>query len=412
MLKKPLHHTVSSSPVHPHNMAWRIIIAIFCRLLLNTARRFAYPFAPVLSRGLGVPLTAITSLIAVNQATAIVGVGFGPLADRFGYRRMMLIGMGMLSLGMLAAGFFPFYYSVMAALFLAGLGKSVFDPAIQAYVSRQISYRKRGMVIGFLETSWAASTLIGIPCVAILMNRLDWQAPFYVLGGLGLVGIVALIFLFPHDKKTKVCAVEKKALWSAWPQLIANRSALGALGYAFFISVANDNLFVIYGAWLEQSFQVSIVVLGIGTGAIGLAELCGEGLTVLFSDRIGLRRSIFYGLVLTIVNYALIPLYGQSLSLALVGIFLIFLTFEFMIVTSMSLCTEILPAHRATMMAAFFAAAGTGRVIGALIGGHIWLFGGIRLTGMVSAFITLLALFSLMFGLKGWRPVQTISNIS
>lgn len=412
MLKKPFHHTVSSSPVHPHNMAWRIIIAIFCRLLLNTARRFAYPFAPVLSRGLGVPLTAITSLIAVNQATAIVGVGFGPLADRFGYRRMMLIGMGMLSLGMLAAGFFPFYYSVMAALFLAGLGKSVFDPAIQAYVSRQISYRKRGMVIGFLETSWAASTLIGIPCVAILMNRLDWQAPFYVLGGLGLVGIVALIFLFPHDKKTKVCAVEKKALWSAWPQLIANRSALGALGYAFFISVANDNLFVIYGAWLEQSFQVSIVVLGIGTGAIGLAELCGEGLTVLFSDRIGLRRSIFYGLVLTIVNYALIPLYGQSLSLALVGIFLVFLTFEFMIVTSMSLCTEILPAHRATMMAAFFAAAGTGRVIGALIGGHIWLFGGIRLTGMVSAFITLLALFSLMLGLKGWRPVQTISNIS
>ena len=144
-------------------MAWQIIIAILCRLLLNTARRFAYPFAPVLSRGLGVPLTSITSLIAVNQATAILGVGFGPLADRFGYRRMMLMGMGMLSLGMLAAGFFPFYYSVMAALFLAGLGKSIFDPAIQAYVSRQVSYGKRGMVIGFLEMSWAGSTLDRYP---------------------------------------------------------------------------------------------------------------------------------------------------------------------------------------------------------------------------------------------------------
>ena len=405
MLKKLFHPTISSPPIQPRNMAWRIIIAILCRLLLNTARRFAYPFAPVLSRGLGVPLTAITSLIAVNQATAIVGIGFGPLADRFGYRRMMLVGMGMLSLGMLAAGFFPFYYSVMAALFLAGLGKSVFDPAIQSYVSREISYGKRGMVIGFLETSWAGSTLIGIPCVAILMNRLGWQAPFYVLGGLGLMGIIALISFFPQDKKIREHTVEKKTLWSAWPQLMANRSAIGALGYAFFISVANDNLFVVYGAWLEQSFQVSIVVLGIGTGVIGMAELCGEGLTVLISDRIGLRRSIFFGLVLTIVNYAVIPLYGQCLSLALVGIFLIFLTFEFMIVTSMSLCTEILPTHRATMMAAFFAAAGTGRVIGALMGGHIWLFGGIWLTGTVSALITLLALLSLMLGLKGWRPV-------
>ncbi len=386
-------------------MAWQIIIAILCRLLLNTARRFAYPFAPVLSRGLGVPLTAITSLIAVNQATAILGIGVGPLADRFGYLRMMLIGMGMLSLGMLAAALFPFYYSVMAALFLAGLGKSVFDPAIQAYVSRQVPYHKRGMVIGFLETSWAGSTLIGIPCVAILMNRLDWQAPFYVLGGLGLVGLFALVSLFPNDKQASVPVLEKKTLWHAWPQLIANRSAVGALGYAFFISVANDNLFVVYGAWLEQSFQVSIVVLGIGTGAIGLAELCGEGLTVLISDRIGLRRSIFSGLVLTIANYAFIPLYGQSLSLALVGIFLVFLSFEFMIVTSMSLCTEILPDHRATMMAAFFAAAGAGRVIGALIGGHIWLFGGIWLTGMVSAGITLLALFSLLIGLSVRHPV-------
>jgi len=386
-------------------MAWRIITAIFCRLLLNTARRFAYPFAPVLSRGLGVPLTAITSLIAVNQATAILGIGFGPLSDRFGYRRMMLIGMGMLSLGMLAAGFFPFYNSVMIALFLSGLGKSVFDPAIQAYVSRQVSYHKRGMVIGLLETSWAGSTLIGIPCMAILMNRLDWQAPFYVLGGLGLVGLFALVSLFPNDKQAKSPVLKKETLWSAWPYLIVDRSALGALGYAFFISVANDNLFVVYGAWLEQSFHVSVVVLGIGTGVIGLAELCGEGLTILISDRIGLRRSIFSGLVLTIVNYALIPLYEVGLSFSLVGIFMVFLSFEFMIVTSMSLCTEILPGHRATMMAAFFAAAGAGRVIGALIGGHIWLFGGIWLTGMVSAGITLLALFSLILGLKAWHPV-------
>jgi predicted MFS family arabinose efflux permease len=388
------------------SISWPIITAILCRLLLNTARRFAYPFAPVLSRGLGVSLTSITSLIAVNQATAIIGIGFGPLADRFGYRRMMLIGMGMLSLGMLAAGIFPFYYTVMVALFLAGLGKSIFDPAIQAYVSRRVSYAKRGRVIGVLEMSWAGSTLIGIPCVAILMNRFDWQAPFYVLGGLGLVGMFGLVSLFPKNGHRKGSVPNKKRLRDIWPHLITNRPAVGAMFYAFFISVANDNLFVVYGAWLEQSFHVSVIVLGIGTGVIGLAELCGEGLTVLISDRVGLRRSIVAGLVLTIINYALIPLYGQSLWFALVGIFLVFLTYEFMLVTSLSLCTEILPDQRATMMAAFFAAAGAGRVIGALMGGHLWLFGGIWLTGLVSAGITLLALLSLMIGLKAWHPVQ------
>ena len=80
-----------------------IVVTILCRLVLNTGRRFVYPFAPALSRGLGVPLTAITSLIAVNQATSVIGLFFGPVADRLGYRLMMLTGMALLVVGMFAA---------------------------------------------------------------------------------------------------------------------------------------------------------------------------------------------------------------------------------------------------------------------------------------------------------------------
>ena len=46
-------------------------------------------------------------------------------------------------------------------------------------------------------------------------------------------------------------------------------------------------------------------------------------------------------------------------------------------VTSLSLCTELLPGFRATMMAGFLAAAGVGRVLGALMGGAVWQAGGI-----------------------------------
>ncbi len=349
---------------------------------------------------MGIPLTAVAPLIAVNQATAILGVGLGPFADRFGYRRMLISGMAMLALGMLAASLWPGYYTVMAALFLAGLGKCVFDPAIQAYVSRKVDYKRRGMAIGFLETSWAGSTLIGIPIMAVLISQMDWRAPFYALGGLGLVGTMALIIIFPKNGRPKAAASESRPVWQAWPHLVKNRRAVGVLGYAFLVSVANDNLFVVYGAWLEQSFQLSIFLLGIGTAIIGMAELCGEGLTVLISDRIGLRRSVSIGLVLTIVCYGLIPLCSQNLPVALGGVFLLFLVFEFAIVTSMSLCTEILPNYRATMMSAFFAAAGAGRVVGALLGGYFWMAGGIWLTGLVSAGITLMAFLSLFIGLK------------
>jgi DHA1 family inner membrane transport protein len=65
-------------------------VALVARLVLNTSRRMPYTFAPTLSRGLEVPLTAITSLIAINQATGLLGPVFGPLADRWGYRFMPL----------------------------------------------------------------------------------------------------------------------------------------------------------------------------------------------------------------------------------------------------------------------------------------------------------------------------------
>jgi len=55
------------------------------------------------------------------------------------------------------------------------------------------------------------------------------------------------------------------------------------------------------------------------------------------------------------------------------------------------------------MMSGFFAAAGIGRVVGALIGAPVWLKGGILMTGFVSAAISCLGLLFLVWGLKGWR---------
>ena len=380
-----------------------IVVAALCRLVLDTARRFVYPFAPALSRGLGVPLTAITSLIAVNQATAVLGLFFGPIADRLGYRLMMLTGMTLLVAGMFAGGLFPFYGVILIALFLAGLGKSIFDPALQAYVSERVPFHRRGMAIGFLEFGWAGSTLLGIPLIAVLIDRLGWRAPFFVMGGLGILGILALRILIEKTGHKKAAGPSLPVFRGAWRQLLRDRAALGALFYSFCISAANDNLFVVYGAWLEKQFGLSIVALGLGTAVIGIAELAGESFTAALSDRLGLKRSVIGGLAACVICYSILPIMSQTLGMALTGLFILFLTFEFTIVTSLSLFTELMPASRATMLASYLASAGVGRVVGALIGGPIWLAGGIYATTLVSAAITGLALISLVWGLRGYQ---------
>nr|MBL0716021.1 MFS transporter [Desulfobacterales bacterium] len=318
---------MSISPLPPPQAATgkdslvaNLVITGACRLVLNTARRFAYPFAPEISRGLGVPITHVTAMIAVNQISGVLGLFSGPLTDRFGFRITMLVGLALLSLGMLSAGLYATFATVLAALFLAGLGKNVFDPAIQAYVGEHVPYQRRGLVIGLIEMSWAGSTLIGIPLVGFLIAGYGWQRPFLVMGILGLIGIAAIRLVVPADRQHHGAAVGPRMLIHAWRQLAQNRPARVLLCLDFLISMANDGLFVIIGVWLEQQFSLSVTEIGLGTIVIGLAELSGEFLTVALADRMGKKRAIGLGLFLGVAAYAALPYLNHSLGFTLAGL--------------------------------------------------------------------------------------------
>lgn len=384
-------------------LALQMAVAMLARLLLNTARRFAYPFAPTLSRELGVPLVAITSIIALNQLTGVFSPLFGPLSDRWGYRVMMLLGLSLMSIGMLAGGFLPFYLTILIALFLAGLGKNIFDPALQAYIGERVPFERRGMVIGLVEMSWAGATLIGIPVASQLIKWFGWQSPFLVIGGLGLVSMTLLALLFSGTSRPKERTASAITFGQAWHKLSSNPAALGMLAVGFLVSLANDNLFVVYGAWLEDHFALSITALGTVTLVIGMGELSGEILTASLADRLGLRRTIGVGILLSALGYLLLPFIAQNLTLALVGLFLAFMTFEFSFVTTISLVTELLPDARATMIASYVAVAGVGRVVGALVGGPLWLWGGLSAIGVFSAMVVVLALGIFWWMTQNWR---------
>lgn len=383
---------------------WNVGIATLCRILLNTARRFVYPFAPALSRGLDVPLISVTYLIAVNQMTGLLSPIFGPLGDRVGYRIMLLAGMGLLAGGMLAGGFFPFYGMMLVAMIMAGLGKSVFDPAIQAYVGKRVPYHRRGLVIGIMEIAWAGSTLIGIPVIGILIKNFGWRAPFFAIGVLAVVGMAAIWIVMPPTGKNLNGFREGVGFRAVFQKLGKKRPALGVLLFAFLVSVANDNFFVIYGAWLEDCFNLGIVAIGMVTIVIGVAELFGELLVAFMSDRLGLRRSVVIGIVLSCMSYLVLPWWGSTIPKAMAAIFFVFAAVEFAIVTSLSICTEILPGARATMMAGYLAAASAGRVTGAFMGGLVWEAGRIEATVFISASMSVLALAAFLWGMYGWRP--------
>jgi DHA1 family inner membrane transport protein len=384
-------------------VTWRLGVGTIVKLFFNTAVRFGYPFAPALSRGLGVPLTSINSIFAANEVMGAFGLISGPLSDRAGRKRMMLAGTAMLAAGMLIGGTLTSFWGIMMALALAGLGKICFDPALQSYIGEWVPYERRGRAIGISEFAWAGSLLLGVPLMGLLINRFGWRSPFMLLAAAGLISTAAVMVLFPADPRQRQSVSLAAGLWQSWRRVSKESVALFVLSFSLLISVANQNLFVVFGVWMEDSFGLSIVALGTVTIVIGVAELMGEGLTASISDRVGLKRAVITGAVVLVIGYLLLPMIGTSLIGALAGLFVIFLSFEFTIVTTMSLVTEILPEQRATTMSGNLVASSFGRVIGVAIGGFVWLAGGLLANCIVAACVASMALLCLIVGLRGWR---------
>jgi predicted MFS family arabinose efflux permease len=377
----------------PVRLRDQIVAFAVVRLVINTGHRMIYPFLPTIARGLGVEFSAISRAVSARSALGLISPVFGALANRRGGKAAMLIGLALFAGSMALVVIWPTYPALFLSLLVANAGKLVYDPAMQAYLGDRVHYTQRGLAIAITELSWSGAFLLGMPVIGWLIDRSgQWQAPFPMLTALGLFAIVLLWFIVPPGDGT---AYKQPSLAQGLRIVTANPSALAGLATGFFISASNETVGIIYGAWLEDAFKLEVTALGLSAIVIGIAELVGESSVAGYVDRIGKRRAVALGLGTNALAVLLLPTLGFSEAGAMVGLFLFFITFEFAIVSSIPLMTELLPEARATLMAGNVTAYSGGRMLGALIGAP--LFGiGLIANCATAAIFDILALSALL----------------
>lgn len=173
-----------------------------------------------------------------------------------------------------------------------------------------------------------------------------------------------------------------------------------ALLVSSLLTAANENIFVVYGAWMESQFGLAIAALGLASMIIAVAELAAEASSAGLVDRLGKRRAVLGGLALGAVAYLLLSPLARSLGGALLGITLVVLTFEFAIVSMLPLVSGLAPGARGTLLAVNVAAMSFGRMVGSLSGPRLWSQWGLSANAVVSAGMVLVALLILGMGVR------------
>ncbi len=370
----------------------QIFIFTFIRTILNTAHRMVYPFLGVFARGLGVEISTLSLVVTSRSVIGMLIPLISSISEKRGRRFGMLIGISIFALAMGLVAVSPSLLTVTLALILVMVGKYLFDPAMQAYLGDRVPYQQRGFAMAVTEMGWSLAFIAGIPLVGFLINIYGWSAPFGLFGGLGLLMFLLIWRFIPkadeHHNPLQSARTNIKAV-------ITSPAALAGIGIAVWASAANELVNLIFGVWLEDSFGLKIAALAAASAIIGLSELSGEGLVAAFTDRLGKPRALALGLIGNALAVALLPFIGKTEWGALIGLFFVYITFEFVMVSHIPLMTEVLPSARATVLSFNLTGHSLGRVIGALLAVLIYQNWGFGLVCLVAVFFNGLGLLAL-----------------
>ena len=323
-----------------------------------------YPYLPIFGRGLEVDLRMLSLAITIRSASGVLGPFLASVGDSRGRKTGMLLGAGLFTASAAVMVIWPTYPTFVLSLVLGIMANFVFVPSVQAFLGDRISYERRGLVLGLAELGWSLSFILGMPAVGLIIDRQGWRGPFPWLTGLGLAAMLLLWLILPDDRPSQ----------SSGPVVLKNLRlilttlpALAGILVAMAITASNELFNLTFGAWLEGTFAVKIATLAAASAIIGASELSSEVMASGLVDRLGKRLATVIGLMLNGLAVLALPYLGKSLTGALIGLFFIYFTFEFTVVSSIPLMTEVLPAARATFMSTYIAAMAVGRSLGALV---------------------------------------------
>jgi predicted MFS family arabinose efflux permease len=348
------------------------------RLTVNTSIRMVYPFLAIFASGMGVEIEAISLALAISMAMSAVGPFLAPIADKYGRKTGMLMGLAIYLIGTMLAGIWPGYATFFLSILLGNLGNNVFVPALQAYLGDHTPYEKRGLYLAIAEIPWALSFILLIPLVGLIIEKNTWYAPFWYFSGLVVLTMALIAWRIPNEKPA---ADETKTLFGNIKQVLTSAPVMWGMLMGFLIITGNEVVNMVFGVWIQDSYGLQIAALGAASAVIGVSELAGEGITAWLADRIGKERSVIAGIVLSSVFVLTLPWLGKSIIGALIWLFMFYFTFEVIIVSALPLMTEVMPQARATVMALFIAALSLGRAAGdvaapLLYRGGFWLNAG------------------------------------
>lgn len=263
-------------------------------MLMSPLGAMIMPALAITPRQFGLAVSAY----AFSAGTAgLLTAGF---ADRFDRKKLLLFFYGGFVVGTLWCGLAQSFESLLAARIITGLFGGVIGSVVFAITTDLFPPQMRGRVMGFIQTAFAASQVLGLPFGLYLSNHWDWHAPFLAMAAIGLAGGLAVAWrLQPVAEHLKL--PHERNPWNHLLQTVTERRHWIAFALTALLSTGGFMLMPFGSAYTVNNLGIDLHSLPTVYLVTGLCTIVFGPLIGRAADRFGKFRVFTLGTALTVV---------------------------------------------------------------------------------------------------------------
>lgn len=234
-------------------------------------------------------------------SAGISGILASGFADRFDRKKFLLFFYVGFIVGTLLCAIAPNFHFMVAARIVTGLFGGVIGSVVLAIAADLFDLSLRGRVMGYIQTAFAASQILGLPAGLYISNLWGWHAPFFMIVAVSvLVGAVIIIYLKPIDAHLKTVRVDHNAL-NHMVTTVSNTKYLFAFAATALMSIGGFMLMPFGTDFTVNNLKLTmgdlpLIYLVTGIATIFIGPLVGK-----MSDSFGKLRTFIFGAVLSAV---------------------------------------------------------------------------------------------------------------
>jgi dipeptide/tripeptide permease len=259
----------------------------------------------------------------------------GAIADRYGYKKVLIIAYIILSTGYLFMGYVKGYGGMWIAFLYLAVGAALFKPVISATISKTSTKETASIGFGIFYMIVNVGAFIG-PYVASELREISWKLPFIMASIVIVVNLILVVLFYKEPLVERKQEPLLQSLKTIFQNIV---TALTDLKFLVFLIIVigfwtmYNQLFYTLPVFIEQWVDTSKIYQAIHSFWPGFAEAIGTPEGTILAEKLvnidALYIVIFQVLISSLViKYRPLNTMITGFLLCTIGISLWFITMD------------------------------------------------------------------------------------